>query len=216
MTAAGFRTTMPRMKRSAVVLVVVLVLSGCLDVATEVELNDDGSGRIDLVYTVDQNLYELGVFDSSDVALPVPISEAEFRETARLVDGLDLRRYRMNAEERVVTVEVRMDFASVEVLSDWFGPGEDETSPAVSVTSAGGQTTWRQLLIPGGGSDHDLAAALGTSLDGYSLVFRISPPRDIVSSTPGTVSDGRRRAEVRVFLSEVATATEPVYWEVRW
>jgi hypothetical protein len=203
------------MKRMLVIGAIVAALSGCLNVETEISLDDDGSGSIDLVYAIDRSFYELGVFDDSDVALPIPISEDEFREAVRLHRGLRLRRYRKREEENVIVVEARIDFESVAALSAWYG-GSSDGEGAISLSEEGGNTQWRQLLYPGGGANDEIALALGESLQGFALSYTLRPPGEIVSAAPGEISSDRRRATVTVPLEQIVTATEPVYWNVRW
>jgi hypothetical protein len=210
--ARPFRTTIPTMKYGIPLLAVALLLTGCLSVDTSIDLNRDGSGRLDIIYEIDAELYDLGVFDDTDNALPVPISRDEFRDTTSRIDGLRLRRYRMREEIGMVTVTAGIQFDSVEALNEWYGGG----AAAISVSENGGQSTWSQLLYPGGGSDGEMIAALGESLDGYKMRYRLQPPSSVISAGIGQIIDGGRAASVEVTLSEIATAQNPLYWEVSW
>ncbi len=203
------------MNRMVIVAAFAIALSGCLSVETEISLSDDGSGRMDMVYTIDREFYELGVFDNSDMALPIPVSEAEFREAVRLHEGLRLRRYRSREEENSIVIEVRLEFESVEALSAWYG-GSEEGGEAITLEAAGGRTVWHQLLYPGDGADGEIAEALGESLEGYALSYTLRPPREVVSATPGVVSSGRKEATISIGLDEIVRAVEPVFWDVRW
>jgi hypothetical protein len=203
------------MRWSVLVLVALVALAGCIDVDSHVELRRDGSGRLDVIYEIDEEFYELGVFDESDAALPVPLSEADFRETVEQIDGLRLRRYRSRSEDGVITVTVRLDFESIAALDSWYSGGISSGS-AVEVSTQGGESTWRQLLYPGDGVDGELGEALAASLDGYTVRYALTPPDRVASSTPGAIVNGGRTAEVVVPLSEMVGASEALYWEVSW
>jgi len=200
------------MKHGLLLLVAILLLSGCLSVETTIELNRDQSGRLDIVYEIDAELYDLGVFDDTDNALPVPISRDQFVDTANRIPGLRLRRYRVREDVGVVTVTARLLFDSVEALNAWYGGGV----AAISVTREGESTVWRQLLYPGGGSGGEIAAAIGASLDGYGMVYRFEPPSDVVSAGIGEISGNGKMASVRIEFTDIVTAEVPAYWEVRW
>jgi hypothetical protein len=207
-----FRTTIAIMKYGIALVAVALLLTGCLSVDTTIALNRDGSGRLDIVYEIDSDLYDLGVFDDTDNALPIPISRDQFRETADRIPGLRLRRYGIHEEVGTVTVTARLQFDSVEALNAWYG---GETS-AITVTESGGESTWSQLLYPGGGSQDTIGTALGESLDGYRLTYRLEPPSDVISAGIGQVIDGGRSAIVEVSLSEIVAARTPMHWKVSW
>ena len=200
------------MKHGLFLLVTALLLTGCLSVDTAIELNRDGSGRLDIVYEIDTELYKLGVFDDTDNALPVPLSRDQFEDTAKRIPGLRLRRYRVREDIGVVTVTARLLFDSVDALNAWYGAGET----AISVTKQGDSTVWRQLLYPAGGSGGEIAAALGDSLEGYRISYRLQPPTRVISAGVGQISDNRKTASVEISLKEIVTAESASYWAVTW
>ncbi|MEE8440417.1 MAG: hypothetical protein V3S41_01755 [Spirochaetia bacterium] len=200
------------MKHSLFLLVSGLLLTGCLSVETAIDLNRNGSGRLDIVYEIDEELYGLGVFDDTDNALPVPISRNQFEETVGNIPGLRLRRYRVSEEIGMVTVTARLLFDSVAALNAWYGGGPT----AISVTQEGESTAWRQLLYPGGGSSGEVGTALAASLDGYRISYRLSPPSTVISAGIGEITNNGRTASVEVGLREIVTAESPLYWVVTW
>ena len=200
------------MKYGLSLLVAALLLTGCLSVDTTIELNRDGSGRLDIAYEIDAELYDLGVFDDTDNALPVPISRDQFEDTVNRIPGLRLRRHRVREDIGVVTVTARLLFDSVDALNAWYGGG----SAAVSVTDEGESTLWRQLLYPGGGGAGEVGTALGDSLEDYRISYRLEPPSDLISAGIGEMSDDGKAAFVEISLDEIVTAAVPSYWEVRW
>ena len=111
-----------------------------------------------------------------------------------------------------VTVTARLQFDSVDALNAWYGGG----TAAISVTETGGHSTWSQLLYPGGGSADEMGLALGASLGGYRVSYRLQPPSGVISAAIGQITDGGRSASVEVTLTEIVTAESPLYWEVSW
>lgn len=207
-----FRTTIENMKNGLLWLPAALLLTGCLSVDTTIELNRNGSGRIDLVYEIDRELYDLGVFDDTDNALPIPISREQFEDTAEMIPGLQLRRYRVREEIGTVTVTARLLFDSVEALNAWYGGG----ASAISITEDGESTVWRQLLYPGGGSSGEAGTALGDSLEGYRISYRLEPSSNVISAGIGEISENGKAALIEISLRDIVTAESPSYWEVTW
>lgn len=200
--------TFSRPARLALVAVAVVALSGCLSSDTDVTLDADGSGTIELTYIVDTQAWDTGVFDDSDVARPVPIARTEFQQTADMIEGLELRSHRISRDDDLVTVDARLRFDSPSALERMLGRGALE----LDVRDDGG--SWRYTVAPGGGSDGEQARLLAEQLAGYTLSFRLRTPAPIVATTGET--DGERNASFTASLADVATAAEPIVWEVRW
>lgn len=205
-----FRTTIAAMKHILAFLGAVVLLTGCFDSDAEIRVDDDGSGRIDLEYRIDKELFRLGVFDDSDLALPIPVSRADFERAADNVDGLRLRRYRVREEAGLVTVEARLSFESVEALSHWYG-----AEGSISLRESSGRTVWTQLLAPGS-VDSTVAEAIARSLEGYTVRYVLRPPSRVIGSSLGEITEDGRASEVELTLSELATTEGPVIWSVEW
>ena len=199
------------MKYVLLVIVSGVILAGCLNVETTIDLNRDGSGRMDISYEIDADLYHLGVFDDSDVALPIPVSREDFKDTADRNPGLRLRRYRVREGDDTITVSARLRFDSVAALNEWYGSGD-----AVTMTQTADSTVWTQLISPGGGAAGRGSEALAESLGGYSLRFLLGTPAPITAVTGGQISDDGRTASFTISLGDIAMMEGPQYWEVRW
>ena len=200
--------TLPRSARCALLLAAVLALSGCLSTQTDVALDADGSGSLDLSYVVDRHAWDTGVFDDSDGARPVPITRGEFEQTAGLIEGLELRSYRISRDDERVTVDARLRFDSPTALESLLGADALE----IEVGENGG--SWRYLVASGDESVGEQARLLADELAAYTLSFSLRTPAPVVATTGDT--DGERTASFSATLGEVATAVQPIVWEVRW
>lgn len=198
------------MKRGLVALAASLLLVGCLDIDSGIALSRDDSGRLTVVYEIERSAYEMGVFDDSDNALPIPVSKAEFEMTADRFDGLRLRHHGVEVGDETVVVTAQLDFTSISALSAWYGPG------TIQHTENGGRTEFRQVIVPGNGSTGEMAQALAQSLEGYAVTYRLEAPRQISSVSAGEVQSDGRNAVVTRMLSVVVTATAAETWVVEW
>ena len=188
-------------------LFIIPFLAGCLSTETSVSLRTNGSGTIDLVYRIDRQAWETGVFDESNVARPIPVTHYEFEDAALRIDGLRLRSHRISLDEDLVTVSVRLDFDDPRTLQRFLGAD----SLDVRLDADGGH--WRQTVAEDRGVAG--AGALAQSLSVYTMQFTLDPPRPIVS-TNGELLRGTDAASYSLSLADVVTATEPVVWEVSW
>ena len=212
LSAPSFRTTIAHMRHALALLGVALLLTGCFDVDTSIDLSRDGSGTLEIEYRIDEELYQLGVFDDSDLALPVPLSRSDFEKVGKNIPGLSLRRYRARENAGVVTVKARISFDTTDSLSLWYAG--DTTSIALNEVS--GQTEWSQVIVPGSGSDGAVALALAESLAGYTVKYQLVTPSPIVRSSAGSVGSNGRSITMEVSLTEIVTATAAIRWVVAW
>ncbi|MFW6289186.1 MAG: hypothetical protein ACOC2Q_05340 [Spirochaetota bacterium] len=189
------------------VTITAALLSGCLSTDTAITLREDGSGSIELVYTIDRSAWETGVFDDSDLARPVPVTRHEFEEAALLIEGLMLRSHRTSETDESVVVSARLDFASVDDLRRFLGSESLEVDPEAGL--------WHQTIAQGRGSGSPQAQSLAESLAGYELRFRLDPPRS-VRSTNGEVIDAGAAAAFALPFAQIVETREPIEWEVRW
>lgn len=196
-----------RLRAILLVALAATLLSGCLSTDTAIELEADGSGSIELVYTIDRDAWETGVFDDSDLARPVPVTRHEFEEAELLVEGLTLRSHRTSEVDESVVVTARLDFASIDALRRFLGTDSLEVDLDTGL--------WRQTIARGEGSDTPEARSLAESLAGYELRFRLDPPR-AVTTTNGEVAANAQGATFTVPFGQIVTARNEIAWEVRW
>jgi hypothetical protein len=197
----------------ALAVALVILLSSCVDVVSELRLGDDGSGTLTLRYTVAKALLNLGTTDEENRFYAFPISEEDFRDTVDAIDGLSLSSFDTAEEVDVVRVESELSFTSIDALSDFFGssgPG------AVELITDGDVTTFRHTLFEGTGAPPDVESArlIEAFFDGYEAAFSLRVPSEIVSVSAGAF-DGKT-ASVDFAIPEVVTSEDAIVWEVSW
>lgn len=188
-------------------MTMIALFSGCLSTDTAITLKENGSGSIELAYTIDRAAWETGVFDDSDLARPIPVTRHEFDQAVLLIEGLTLRSHRTSETDESVVVTARLDFASVDDLRRFLGVDSLEVDMDAGL--------WRQTVAPGEGADSPQAQALAESLAGYELRFRLDPPRSVVSTSGDVVDNGAGATFVAPFES-IVEARSALVWEVRW
>ncbi|MFW5683935.1 MAG: hypothetical protein ACOC1I_03710 [Spirochaetota bacterium] len=198
--------------RAALLLALAPLLSGCLSSTTSITLERSGAGSLGIDYEIDHAAWETGVFDESDVARPIPVTEREFRRAAEMIDGLDLERHRVELPDRsdaepVVRVRTRLRFDSTDALRRFLGVD------SVTVEQDGGHGQFRMVVARGDGAAS--AQELARSLERYSLRFELDPPAAIVEDT-GRTLEGGDRSQFDVSLADIVLAEAPIVWEVRW
>ncbi|MEZ6184337.1 MAG: hypothetical protein R3F62_04905 [Planctomycetota bacterium] len=105
----------------------VLSLTGCLDYKEELTLKADGSGSLNLDFTIDLGYLEkvskaLGEApNEEDFAGP---TEEEIREGLE-VEGITIKEIKLETKGRKTRVQINLDFANLEALNEIEGFGDD-------------------------------------------------------------------------------------------
>lgn len=197
------------MRRALPSAFLIVLLGGCISTQTDVVLRSNGSGEITFRYTIDREVYDLGVFDEHGATRPLPVTRSEFRAAADRLEGVRLRGYRERSGDAVVEIEARLSFAAADGLIALLGPG------AVELEQSGVSGRFRYEIAPTVEPTGEQGALLARSLDSYRLVLRFDAPRPVSHVNVGTVTD-RGVAELALTLADIAVAAQPLVWEVRW
>ena len=198
---------------TALCVVILLLLSACVDLTTDIELNSDGSGSIALSYTASRAMINLGTIDEQNRFYAIPVSEDDFLAAANQVEGLSLESFRLSEEVDMLTIEATLDFESVEALSGLFGssgPG------AIEITDDGNITIYRHTIYGGaeGEIDPESRDLIETFFSEDEILFSLEAPAAIQSVSTGTFSGRVARSEL--MMTDILFSQEPVIWEVRW
>ena len=195
--------------RLAALLCALLLLSGCLTLESTIRMENDGSGELDLTYSISEELFDYGVFDDEASRRVLPVSRNDFELAALAAEGVRLIDHGIDRGEGVVTVSARLAFSDPGGLASLLNVDADE------LVADGGRTLLRQPLFPGfeGAIDTAMVQEFWSEV---RFVHRVRAPRTIESVNLGEIVDGGREARVDLRLIELIEVGEPVVWEVAW
>lgn len=195
--------------RLAALIFALILLSGCLTLESTIRLEDDGSGELDLTYSISEELFDYGVFDPEASRRTLPVSRSDFELAALAADGVRLVDHKIDRREGIVTVSARLTFSDSKGLASLLNVDSED------LLSSGAQTLLRQPLFPGfeGAVDTAMVEEFWSEV---RFVHRVRAPRTIEAVNLGEIVDGGREAVVDVRLIELVEVGEPVVWEVAW
>lgn len=198
----------------AALLIFSLALLSCIDIDSRITLQENGSGKLELIYTVSSTAMRFGASDPASGVLPIPVDEADFRRSVLAVQGLSLESYSRSEQGENTVITAVMGFTGLEALNRFVG-GEEQT---FTLNRSENRTTFEQLISPGSGEETDerYRQFLSSFLSPYKLKFTLSTPRPVTRSVPEGVSVSDREAEVTFPLIEVVESPDPVKWIVEW
>lgn len=190
----------------------VVLLGSCLNVDTHIDLDADYSGRMTVSYEIDTELWELGVFDSDSSIRAIPVSEADFRRTARRVEGVELLGYSLSRGDVVTEVEARLSFSDLEALNGIYAPDRS----LISVEEQNGDRVYIQRLRTGEEPAAGDREFLEAYFSGYDVAFTVTAPSQIRSTNTGEVLDDGVTARLSLDIMEFLTSSDPLAWEIRY
>jgi len=206
--------------RSAVVGVVLLtLLTGCIDIESNLTFTDADSGTVEFNYRMYTELYRATAHESDNSQPMVPVLESDFKRLARMHPDLELLSYSMSEDADHVHITVSMAFQSIGGLNFAFGGGD-----VVTVETTNGRVTVIQEFGKNNADGESrTAAAYGSAdevfselVEGYRFVNRINTPVDIHQVAPQPAEQTARAVEFELPLSRLLNVQESLQFEVSW
>ncbi|NBB90789.1 MAG: hypothetical protein GVY23_06240 [Spirochaetes bacterium] len=198
--------------RSALTAAVVVLLGSCLNVETHIDLEEDHSGQVSVSYDIETELWELGVFDSDSSIRAIPVSEADFRRTARRIEGVELLEYALSAGESITEVEATLSFANLEALNGIYSPRRS----LITIEEQDGERVYSQQLGSGEEPPVRDREFIEAYFSDYTVGFTLTAPSEIRSSSTGELLNDGMTARLSLGILQVLTANEPLIWEIRY
>lgn len=193
---------------------VLLILSGCLDITATLDLENDGSGRLELEYRLGRDLYEMGVFDEESAYVPIPIHREDYERAVNDVEGVELARYQIERSEKEIVVTSAIRFETLDALNAYYSPGAQR----IRIDQANGT---RKLVVDlhpdeAGDLDAETRSFAESYLSDHYVTIRLQAPGAIESSENVTVGEAGDRAEGRFSLASLFTGDAPRNVSVSW
>ena len=195
------------------VLGVLATLGACVSIESRFVFAADGSGELQLVYRLDPAMAELGNA-AAPGALPLPISEGDFRAATAAVDGLELTGYRRTDGEEAVVVTATLHFDRVQRVAEL--PGFADLQPRLE----GSDPLTFELVIGATAGDpaldEEALELLAVLVGDHAVSFVVETPRPIRDSSGGAVSADGRQVTLTIPLASYAAQRERHLLTVRW
>lgn len=190
------------------------VFFSCLSIESKMTLTQNGSGTLNIVYTVSSFAREWDASDNTDAVLPLPVNEEDFRRAVSAAPGLLLDSYSSTVSGDSVVIQAGLSFTSLDALNSLVSAG----SSSFTLRQEDNRTVFEQTLAPGTKTslDQPVRDFINAFFQPYSLNFSLTAPRAVRSSSPagGTVSGNV--AGISFPLPDVLQSEGPVIWRVEW
>lgn len=205
-------------------LSLVLVLSSCIGMDSDITIRQDGSGTITQEYRISRSLESLGKLDGNARQPAIPLGKADFERSVARVQGMKMTSYTEKATERDTIYRITLEFTALDALVHYL----DAAGGGASLARENGKR--RLSLSLGGGEklDPDLAAFTRESMEGYAIKLGFSLPSEAGISFSGergrvfeappvgeaVVKGGK--AVYQAAVGDLLSREEPLVMEIRW
>jgi hypothetical protein len=195
-------------------VVIVVLLSSCIGIESEIRIRQDGSGVMTLSYTVSQFIKNIDA-GRSEKQLPLPVNEEEFRRSAERVEGLRLTNLVEREDEENVYIQAELEFDNVEAVNALGREGQI----GITLESRDGTTTFRQVIYEapqGQDISEESLEMIKTFFEGYQLVYSVTAPAEVRDYSLGVLGPDGRTVSFTITVPEILKAPEPLILEVVW
>ena len=189
------------------------ILLSCLSIESKMTLAENGSGTLELVYTVSSFARDWESPGTGNSPLPLPINEGDFRRSVAMIPGLGLRSYSRSEENDSTVIRAVVSFTSLDALNRLVA-GPEAT---FVLRQEGNRTVFEQTITQGTkrALDEETRAFVQAFFKPYSLRFSLTAPRNPVRVSPSGSIAGSA-ASVSFSLESVIQNTRPIIWRVEW
>jgi hypothetical protein len=203
----------------------VFIFSSCIGIKTGITINSDGSGQINLVYTISDMLDALGKQDGNASQPTIPVGKDDFERTISRIEGLSLKSYKVKTSESHIVIFASLEFAHINALTDYL----DESNQLVSYTESNNQ---KELLLFFNDSpinpetyEQDMDIAM-EYFEGYNFEFSLKTEENMEASfvdqngnsiqtiATGNFTTQNNSVSYEVPIADLAFASEPIILKI--
>jgi len=156
--------------------ITVVMLSSCIGVSLDIQMNRDGSGRLTMLYNISNTLLEYGGIDGISSESAVPLSRSDWERTAERNKDIKLVSYSSKQSGQNTIITIVADFTNLEALREVLDPSIDNI--IFSLNDQGGNLN---ILLSGdSGSmdnyDENVLEIVKYMFEDYNFSFSFSAP----------------------------------------
>ncbi|WP_028973826.1 hypothetical protein [Spirochaeta cellobiosiphila] len=203
-----------RNKGIIISLLASLLLSGCLNLKTVVNLKSDNTGTVELAYQVDKIFMNMGRIDPNDPVYPIPVGKGDFEDTVNRIEGLTLNKWDKSEDDNYVNISAELSFDSLDSLNQLF-TGSDEYRIEFSSGSPD------RLDINFAKSNPEEFGEMANEVienffsDG-TIDFQLNVPSDFIELTPNDVDHDDRSLHFQMKVKDILLSTEDISVTATW
>lgn len=195
------------------VFITGLVLSSCLEMTMDIQLNGESAGSVTLDALSYRMAQGLQIMDGDTSVPPLPATREEWTALLSTVPGTLLTAFEAKIEPLGTRTHTVVTFANSRALEALFAVFHQKAAVTLTGTVWNFSLIWQYPNFRGiSRNDRELWTALWGDRE---WVVSLSVPRAVRIQGGGGVTDASRVTR-RIKLSEFATDNPPAEWKISW
>ncbi len=194
------------------VLFISIYLSSCLTINSDLRINSNRSGSLNIVYSIDKTLKDISNLGKDDEIIPLNLSEEYIQEIIGERTDIKYVKYQTSEDDLYYTVDVTFEFESIEALNSVL-PSEN----AISINKNGSVTIFSQGVVTATDEviNNETMEIFKDIYGDHYFKMIVRVPGDIISVNQGTKQEERVAEFNKKFIDIIATSDD-LSWSIRW
>jgi len=114
--------------RLSLLLIILPVLNSCIGLSLNIQMNNDGSGKLAMEYRISKMLDSLGGLDGNESMPTIPLSKADFEKSIERIPGAKISSFSSTEDKKDKIINVVIDFKDDKTLIAMLEPTLGKTS----------------------------------------------------------------------------------------
>lgn len=200
-------------------IAIVTATTSCVSTSFELDLTDDERTVLTVTYTIDRDIWELGVFDATNPDRAIPVSERDMQELAGYYRDVTLDSWSIDeaATSVVITAVYHIDSGTggAGLAALWGALGSDA---GVTINREGRRAS---LSLAAGivSADADQRAVVESLFANQTAIVSLILPQEatqVGEVTVGSIQRSGSRVEWSAPMADAILADRPVAMDVTW
>jgi len=169
----------------AFLAVVILLFNSCIGLSMDIQMNRNGSGRINLEYRLSNTLDSLGRLDGNESMPVIPVGRQDWERTVERIPGLSLVSFSRRQTEQDTIIRTVLDFSNTDALISLLTSTTDK--PFITHNSQGSSFNLIIFNEPDTKLNENLIQLTRTIFNDYHFSISFSAP----GNSGLTITDGK-------------------------
>lgn len=194
------------------IILIIIFFNSCLTINSEMKINSNGSGTININYKLERGLVGISTLGSDDEIVPIDLSEDKIVQLIGGRDDIVYENYSLKENDNDYIVNVTFLFDNIDALNSIL-PVEN----AVSLIREGSETIFTQGIVAETNEDINEVTLeiLEDIYKDHSFSLEVKVPSDIIAVLNGNKIETRTALYSEKFL-DIISSNDKKVWSIRW
>ena len=193
----------------------ILILSGCLGIRSNIAIKANGTGTITMEYRISQAIQSIGRLDGNASSPTIPVSKEDFERSIIRIPGLKLLLFKTKTNDKDIIVTIKLRFDDLNTLVNFL----DATGQRASIVQNESSNHLTLTLTDDHSIDPQLLTLAALASSGYMFEMHFSMPKNgtlTLVDSQGRTIEGLRGTSVSIPMPKLLSYKDGVQLELVW